>query len=201
MRIFKSHGKRIPDFTWEHGSGSIRKAHKTVYETILKRSGAKLRQASTGNDNITVRERFTNQNSAILFAGNFYNEDQTGKVTYTHPETGEAISIPYSKNEVLWPALYGILTPVCLDISDGLKVLHSTSDILGIEAMHGQIEITLYGDRDLAGEIVFEGTNVDKILSATLGGRTVKMFRDNKRVALLYSHKHKSEMTLTINFS
>lgn len=176
-------------------------AHKTVYETILKRSGAKLRQASTGNDNITVRERFTNQNSAILFAGNFYNEDQTGKVTYTHPETGEAISIPYSKNEVLWPALYGILTPVCLDISDGLKVLHSTSDILGIEAMHGQIEITLYGDRDLAGEIVFEGTNVDKILSATLGGRTVKMFRDNKRVALLYSHKHKSEMTLTINFS
>jgi beta-galactosidase len=173
--------------------------HKQVYETILKRSGAKLRQASGSNGHISVKERFVNENSAVLFAGNYYNEEHMSKVTYTHPESSEPVTIPYSKDEMLWPPLYAVLTPVCMDVTNGLKILHSTSDILRVEVMHGQLEITLYGDRDLAGEIVFEGANVSRIKSATLGGRTVKMFRDDKRIALLYSHKHKSEMILTIN--
>ncbi len=33
--------------------------HKPVYEAILSRSGAKLRLATASNENITVRERFT----------------------------------------------------------------------------------------------------------------------------------------------
>ncbi|MGB8357399.1 MAG: beta-galactosidase, partial [Bacteroidales bacterium] len=80
--------------------------HKPVYEAILKRSGAKLRQASASCEFINVRERFTDKNSAILFAGNCYNEEQTGKVTYTHPETSETVNLPFSQNEMLWPALY-----------------------------------------------------------------------------------------------
>ena len=176
-------------------------AHKLVYEAILKKSGAKLRQALTDNDNIAVRERFTGNNSAILFVGNYYNEEQTGKVTYTHPGSGESVKIPYLQNEILWPALYGVLTPVCLEISDGLKILHSTSDILGIDKKSSQIEITLYGNRDLAGETVFEGENVKRIQSATLDGETVKMVRDNKRIAFIYSHKHKNQIILNIKIN
>lgn len=172
--------------------------HKTVYEAILKRSGAKLRQASTDNDNLAVRERFTDQNSAVLFVGNYYNEEQTGKVTYTHPESGEAVTIPYTQDEMLWPALYGVLTPVCLEVSDGLKILHSTSDVLGVAEMDGQLEITLYGDRDLAGEIVLEGKNAVKIKSATINGVEVKMVCDDKRIAFNYSHKHEKEVKLTV---
>ena len=175
--------------------------HKPVYEAMLKRSGAKLRQASTGNDFITVRERFTPDGSAILFVGNYYNEEQYGKVSYTHPGNGEAIPIPYAQDKILWPALYGILSPVCMEISDGLKILHTTSDILGFEEIYGQIEITLYGNRDLAGEIVFEGANVQKITSATLRGKTLKMVRDAKRVAFLYSHKQRSEMVLNLSLA
>jgi len=172
--------------------------HKPVYEAILKRSGAKLRQASTGNVNIAVRERFTNDNSAVLFVGNYYNEEQIGKVTYTHPESSEAITIPYSQDEMLWPALYGVLTPVCLEVSEGLKILHSTSDILGVKEANGQLEITLYGDRDLAGEIVFEGANVNSIKSATLDGEEVKIIRDAKRISFNYIHKYRKEMILCI---
>ena len=175
--------------------------HKPVYEAMLKRSGAKLRQAWTGNDFITVRERFTPDGSAILFVGNYYNEEQYGKVSYTHPGNGEAIPIPYAQDKILWPALYGILSPVCMEISDGLKILHTTSDILGFEEIYGQIEITLYGNRDLAGEIVFEGANVQKITSATLRGKTLKMVRDAKRVAFLYSHKQRSEMVLNLSLA
>ena len=175
--------------------------HKPVYEAMLKRSGAKLRQASTGNDFITVRERFTPDGSAILFVGNYYNEEQYGKVSYTHPGNGEAIPIPYAQDKILWPALYGILSPVCMEIADGIKILHTTSDILGFEEIYGQIEITLYGNRDLAGENVFEGANVQKITSATLRGKTLKMVRDAKRVAFLYSHKQRSEMVLNLSLA
>ena len=96
--------------------------HKPVYEAILKRSAARLRQASANNDNIVVREQFTGSNSAVLFVGNYFNEEQTGKVNYAHPESGEPVTIPYSQDEILWPASYGVLTPVCLEILDGIKI-------------------------------------------------------------------------------
>jgi beta-galactosidase len=190
-------GSMIHLGTW---IGFDTEGHKPVYEAILKRSGAKLRQASTKNDNIAVRERFTADNSAVLFAGNYYNEEQTGKVFYTHPESGETVTIPYAQDEMLWPALYSVLTPVCLEVSNGLKILHSTSDILGVAGMKDHLEITLYGDRDLHGEIVFEGANVKKIKSAKLNGKAVKGVTYDKRIAFLYSHKHKSEMILNIKF-
>ncbi|HEX7585331.1 MAG TPA: hypothetical protein VF373_11630, partial [Prolixibacteraceae bacterium] len=131
----------------------------------------------------------------------YYNEEQRGKVTYKHPESGETIAIPYVQSEMLWPALYSVLTPVCLQVADGLKILHSTSDILGFAEVKGHLEITLYGDRDLAGEIVFEGTGVKKINSATIDGEAVRIIRDEKRIALIYNHKHRSEMILNFKLS
>ncbi len=175
--------------------------HKPVYETILKRSGARLRQASASCEFITVRERFTDKNSAILFAGNYYNEEQTGKVTYTHPETGETMNLPFSRNEMLWPALYAILTPICLEVTDGLKILHCTSDILGISATDNQLEITLYGDRDLAGEIVFEGKDVSRIISGTIAGRTAELIQYGNRISFTYNHEHRKELILNIRLN
>jgi hypothetical protein len=174
---------------------------KPVYEALLNTSEAKLRQAFTNNGNIAVRERFTSNNSAILFVANYYNEEQTGKVTYTHPENGESITIPYFQDEMLWPALYATLTPVCMEVIKGLNILHSTSDILGITETENQIEITLYGDRDLAGEIVFEGPGIKKISSVTLDDESVRKIRDEKRIAFIYSHKHRSEMNLNIKLN
>jgi beta-galactosidase len=173
---------------------------KPVYEALLERSGARLRQASASCEYVTVRERFTDNNTAILFIANYYNEEHSGKITYTHPETGEPVPLPYSQDEMLWPPLYGILTPVCMEVSDGLKILHSTSDILRFSAIDSHIEITLYGDRDLIGEIVFEGPGVEKISSATLDREAVQIIRDAKRIALKYSHKHRNEMILDIMF-
>jgi beta-galactosidase len=172
--------------------------HKPVYEALLKKSGAKLRQASCDNYHINVRERFTAENTAILFAGNYYNEEHTARVTYTHPQSGETISIPYMQNEMLWPALYAILTPICLSITEGIKILHSTTDILNIAEMNGVIEISLYGDRDMAGELVFEGAYVSRIKSATIQGENIKMTHANERIILNYSHLHRKEMILTL---
>ena len=190
------------------GSGSVihlgtwigfdTESHKAVYEAILRKSGSTLRQASSSNGNIAVRERFSAHQTAVLFIGNYYNEEQEGKITYTHPESGEAINIPYSQDGLLLPALYGILTPVCMEVAEGIKTLHSTSDILGVTRNNGQLEITLYGDRDLAGEIIFEGPKVDRIQSATMCGGPAKMVRDGKRAAFTYNPKHKEEIILNI---
>ncbi len=175
--------------------------HKPVYEALLKKSGAKLRQASSDNYHINVRERFTDDHTAILFAGNYYNEEHNAKVTYTHPLSGESITIPYAKDAILWPALYAVLTPVCLEIADGIRILHSTSDILNVAEMDGHFEISLWGDRDLAGEIVFEGTNVKRIKSATIEGENVNMLQDHKRIVFTYSHRHRKEMVLLIKIA
>ena len=172
--------------------------HKPVYENILKRSGAKLRHASASNDNISVRERFTKENQALLFVGNYYNEEHIGRITYTHPMNGEKITIPYSGNSILWPALYGILLPICLDVSEELSILHCTSDILDIAEKESLIEITLFGDRDLIGEIVFEGSGIQKIKSATIDGEPVTMVQKGNRVIFTYQHKHRKEIILSV---
>ncbi|NVO09748.1 MAG: beta-galactosidase [Bacteroidales bacterium] len=174
---------------------------KPVYEAILNKSTAKIRQASSNNYHINVRERFTNAHSAMLFVGNYYNEEHSAKITYTHPESGEAITIPYSKGEILWPALYSVLSPLCIKVFDELKILHSTSDILDVKEMNDQVEITLFGDRDLIGEIVFEGENVKRIRSATISSENIQMVKDGKRIAFIYSHKHRSEMILSIKIN
>ncbi|HNS16690.1 MAG TPA: beta-galactosidase [Bacteroidales bacterium] len=198
-------------FTKELGNGSLThlgtwlgfdtEGHKPVYEAILRRSGAKLRQAEASNDSITVRERFTDSGSGILFIGNYYNEEQAGSVTYTHPRNGERIFIPYHGREIVWPALYGVLTPLCMTVADGITILHSTSDILGIEMADGQIRITLFGDRDLAGEIVFEGTNVTKIKSARICDTAVEMIHVGKRIVFRYDHKHRRVIVLNIKLN
>jgi beta-galactosidase len=175
--------------------------HIPVYEAMLNKSGAKLRQASASNDNIAVRERFTDNNSAILFIGNYHNEEQKSQIFYTHPESDEMISIPYLNDHMLWPALYGVLTPICRSVSDGMKILHSTSDILGIDALNGQLEITLFGDRDLEGEIVFEGQALFQIQFAEMDGKAIELIHTNSRAIINYSHKHRKEMILTIKFN
>jgi beta-galactosidase len=188
-------GSMIHLGTW---IGFDTEGHKPVYEALLHQSTAKLRQASTDNFQLNVRERFTKNNTALLFAGNYYNEEQTGKVSYTHPETCETITIPYAKDELLWPSLYAILSPVCLEVSEGLKILHCTSDILDITKTPGQVEITVFGDRDLAGEIVLEGNNVNNIEIVTNSGGKSEMIHKNKRLVIHYCHEHNHEMKLII---
>jgi hypothetical protein len=172
--------------------------HKPIYEALLKLSGARLRQAWTNNDNVTVRERFTETGSAVLFIGNYFNEAQSGRVFYTHPESGDEIPVPYSSETLSWPALYGVLSPVCLEIEDGLKILHTTSDILEIMKSGQQVEIKLYGDSDLEGEIVFEGANLDRIKSAMIDGVDLNIVRDGKRVIYNYCHKFQHALILIL---
>jgi beta-galactosidase len=184
--------------TW---MGFDTEGHKPVYETILNKSGARLRQASATNANITVRERFTKDQQALLFIGNYYNENHVGIVSYTHPQTGETLTIPYSQEEIAWPALYGLLSPINMPVSEGLKILHSTSDILLCEETDGELRLTLMGDRDLAGEIVFEGPAAGRVLSAETDGKSAKIVRGRERIVLNYSHKHKGESLLVIKLS
>jgi hypothetical protein len=80
-----------------------------------------------------------------------------------------------------------------------LKILHSTSDILGVAWNNGQLEITLYGDRHLAGEIVFEGEMINSIESAMLDGKIINLVRDEKRIAINYPHKQGEETILRVN--
>lgn len=195
--LMKNYGKGTVTHlgTW---LGYDTEAHKTAYEALLKKSGARLRNADSNNDFINVRERFTCDGKGLFFVGNYYNEVQNAKVTYTHPVTKEEITIPYQGKELQWPALYAMLTPLCLQIADGLQILHTTSDILKIRRKENETEITLFGDRDLKGEIVLEGNNVSGIKSATLDDNTLEMIRNKNRILLEYRHIHNKERILKL---
>ncbi len=181
--------------TW---TGFDTEGHKPVYEALLNRAGAKLRHASATSEYLTVRERFTATGKAMLFAANYYNEEHSGRIYYTHPQTGEPVSFPMVIGEMVWPPLYGILTPVCLPLSDDLKILHSTSDIVDYKVEPGRLLIKLTGDRDLPGEIVFEGSRAANIISAETDRHPVEIRRIGERIALIYNHKHMDEVILEI---
>lgn len=175
--------------------------HKPVYKTLLNKLGGKLRHSTANNDNITVRQRFADAQESILFIGNYYNEEQTGRVTYTHPESQEQVSIPYNGNEMLWPPLYATLTPICLKIADGIKILHTTSDIVDIDKLDEHIDITLSGDRDLQGEMVLEGSKLATIKSVSINDEVAEFERLLNRIVIIYKHLHKKEFKLKITLS
>lgn len=188
-------GKVLHIGTW---LGFDTEGHKPVYEAILNRLGGKLRQTTTSNNNIAIRQRFTDDKKAILFIGNYFNQEQLGKVHYTHPTTGDLISIPISGDEMLWPALYAVLSPICMNLVKGISILHSTSDILEVDVAKNQVKLTLQGDRDLKGEMVFEGDNISQIKSVLIDDVSVSLHYASSRLTVNYNHIHNQELTLTL---
>ncbi len=172
--------------------------HKPVYQALLNRLGGKLRNASSTNDNIVVRQRFSPDDSAVLFAGNYFHEAQTAALSYTHPKTGESIPFPYLIEECTFPPLYAFISPVNIELTKGLHLLHCSSDLLSIETKDSEVIMMLSGDRDMPGELVLEGTNKDRITSANLDGMELKAIHHNGRRIFIYDHMDKKEMLLSI---
>ena len=196
-KSFFGKGKIIHIGTW---LGFDTEGHKPAYKAILERSGARLSRAFSDNENITVRQRFTPSGEGLLFIGNYYNEEHTGKVTYSHPISGDSISIPFDGTTMQWPPLYAVLSPLCLELAKGIRILHCTSDILRITKSEVGIDLLLTGDRDLAGEIVFEGERVDSIKSVWIDREKMIMQQFSNRIVIKYRHKQKEEFFLKLVF-
>ncbi|TVR43956.1 MAG: hypothetical protein EA394_00635, partial [Bacteroidia bacterium] len=172
--------------------------HKPVYQALLNRLGGNLRNATSSNDNITVRQRFTTDGRAVLFAGNYFNEAQTAALSYKHPKTGETIAFPYLKEECTFPPLYAFISPVNIELTQDHNLLHCSSDLLSIESKGREINMVLSGDRDMPGEMLLEGKNKDRIMYASLDGLEIKVIQHNGRNVLIYDHKENQEMLLSI---
>jgi beta-galactosidase len=190
-------GKGMVTFigTW---TGFDTEAHRLFYGKLLERSGAKLRNATSDNRFIIARQRFTDDGRAMLFAANYYNEELNGGVTYSHPVTGEPVSLPFNGGEILWPPLQAVLTPVCLQLGEGVIMLHSTSDLLGIRKEGNEIFLTLGGDRDLPGEIVLEGLETGIISRAEISSMPAGISVIGGRRVITYTHIQGKEMELRI---
>jgi beta-galactosidase len=184
--------------TW---AGFDTEGHKAFYARLLNMEDEGLRTSSSDNEFIIVRQRFTSDGRAMLFAANYYNQEHRGSITYTHPATGEKIRLPMLCSEMTWPPLYGVLTPVGMELTEGITLLHSTSDILGREQAVNELIITLSGHRDMPGEMILEGPGTGRITSAELDGRAVEMHRSGGRSALSYSHEKGKESILKIRFT
>jgi len=193
----KSVGKGRVTFlgTW---AGFDTEAHRLFYGKLLERSGARLRNANSDNGFIIARERFTGDGRGLLFVANYYNEELSGGVTYTHPASGESVSMPLGGGEILWPPLRAILTPLCMQLADGVTMLHTTSDLLSISKEGSEIILTLSGDRDLPGEIVLEGPGTVRLSVEENSGKAVGINLIRGRKVITYSHVHGEETELRI---
>ncbi len=175
--------------------------HKAVYRSFLEQSGARLSNTGSGNDHIAIRQRFTGKDSALLFIGNYYNEAHSARLSYTHPQSGEQIFIPYLEGEMRWPALYAVISPVNMELQKELRLLHTTSDLLGIEHKEGRIMLSLCGERDLKGELVLEGKEVNRIKAIRLNGKVLSPLKEAQRLVLNYDHAGGEEFVLELELS
>ncbi len=171
--------------------------HLPAYKALLDLSDARQQFASASHF-LTVRERFTNDGSGLLFVANYYNEEMVGKITYTHPDSGLAIDLPYGGGEMLWPPLYAVLSPLNIEIAPGLRLLHTTSNILNIRSESETVELTLSGDRDLMGEMLIEGEKLSSIVKAMIDNQNQYFTMHNGRLLMRYQHPHKDTFNLKI---
>lgn len=204
--IARNLNNNICGFARNYGKGNLihlgtwmgfdTEGHKTAYRSLLDQSNARLSQAWSDSDYITVRERFTSDGSGLLFAANYYNEGKAGKVFYSNPSSGETLSIPLKDKEIFMPPLYGFISPLCLEVSHGLTLLHTTSDILAVSVQERRISITLFGDRDLTGELVLEGTVP---FSAGKISHPFSIQKAGERTILTYTHIHQQEFRIILD--
>jgi len=183
--------------TW---MGFDTEGHLPVYKKLLNQPDVVLRHASADNPFMIVRERFTEQESALLFIGNYYNENQQARIQYTHPVSKENITIPYSPEQFLWPALYGLIIPVGLPLTNNILLLHATSDVLEVQSNAGEVTLQLNGNRDLQGELLLEGEGTGAIRTCLLDEKPLPIQREEARVIIRYSNKYQSEMKMKIVF-
>lgn len=175
--------------------------HKPVYEALVNLSGAKIRSANSNNEFIIVRERFTNDGSGLLFTGNYYNQRHSGTISYWHPETNETINIPYLGGSIDIPGIYSFISPLNMEITKDIALLHSTSDILDVKNNRGNISINLTGDRDMTGEIVLEIRNNIKIDSVSLDNEGIDFSKNDNRIVINYKHRHNSTSEIKILYN
>lgn len=173
-------------------------AHRDVYSQLVHVSGAQMHQATTDNPYLIVRERFTDDASGVLFIGNYYNESHLGNITYKHPNTNEVIHIPYEKPATEFPALYGVLTPLAFKLNSDLNILHTTSDLLQVSEVPNGFELQVFGNRDLWGEMVLEGTAVTHVKKMFFNGEEIPFKFVNNRILVNYTHVHQKESMLKI---
>jgi len=188
-------GKVIHLGTW---LGFDTESHKLAYKTILNQSVARTSSATSTNDFITVRQKFNDNSESLLFVGNYYNENQKGKISYKHPKTDEMVDFPFIYGEVEIPPLYAFISPIAKEIGNNLTILHTTSDITGIQSTKNAIQISIVGDPNLLGEMVLEGKNIDKVQSAQIAEKPIMLIWHNNRIVLNYNHS-KEEISLMVN--
>jgi beta-galactosidase len=176
-------------------------AHRDVYSQLVYASGAQTHQATSDNPYLIVRERFTDDASGVLFIGNYYNESHWGNITYKHPQTGEEINIPYEKSATEFPALYGVLTPLAFVLTPELKILHTTSDLLQVSEVPNGFELQVFGNRDLMGEMVLEGTAVSQVKKMFFNNEEIPFKFVNNRILVNYAHVHQMESMLKIEWN
>ncbi|MBI9020905.1 MAG: beta-galactosidase [Verrucomicrobia bacterium] len=184
-------GKVLIMGTW---LGYDTEGHITSYANLLEWSKATLRQTTASHACIAVRERFTEDGQAMVFAGNYFNEPFMGSVTYTHPATGLSVEIPYNGEDIEWPGLYAMLTPVNQELAKGVTLLHTTSDLLGCEPLDNGLLLRVVGDRDLVGELALEGA----VQAIELDGAPLALNHDGDRVWVRYEHRRDTEHQLHI---
>lgn len=172
--------------------------HKPVYEALLKKSYARLKNADTSDYHIIVRERFATEQSGVLFIGNYYNEDHYASVQYTHPASGEQISLPYHGGTALWPGMYSVLTPLMYPIGNEIFILHTTSDLLEVKPTDNGIQLIMCGDRDLQGEIVFEGDGLENLIEVEVQGAKADILIHEGRKMVHYTHRHHSNIKMNV---
>ena len=173
-------------------------AHKDVYQKLLELSDAKLYNCESDNYFVNVRERFTPVGEAVIFVGNYYNEEHSTSVSYTHPQTGETIKMPISKDKMEMPGLYAVLSPIGLKLGENLQLLHTTSDVLKVDKLATEWHIQLYGHRDLMGELVLEGKGIQNISSVYSDEVSTEFKLLDDKLIVTYSHLHKQEFRLKI---
>lgn len=163
-------------------------SHRQAYLQLLLLSGARLQHATSSNDSITIRQRFTPAGEGLLFIANYFNEPQKVRISYKHPQTDELLAIPFSDEFLTWPSLTAVLTPVALKLTPQLQLLHLTSDLLHIESNNHQITLTLYGDPQLAGEILLENPTDLMVTATSSVPLDITSFPNWRKTLIRYQH-------------
>lgn len=124
-----------------------------------------------------------NKDSAFIFLANLYSKDIDFKISLEYLKTGEQLIFPYKGNYRLAEYSMNIL-PINIELSDGLTLFYSTSQIFYLVDNDKEKILILYEKVGFQGELVLES----KDKKVKVSGEVDYEWTKGQRLRLNYTH-------------
>ncbi|MDP8260825.1 MAG: beta-galactosidase [Candidatus Kappaea frigidicola] len=160
--------------------------HLEAYKKLINTDKIK-KFVKVDNSNIIAGELF-GKDCNYLYVMNYHRNYQSFNMQISNMVSPSLKKILKNKTFLI-PSTYGFIAPLNMQLSPGLSITFTTSEVLSINKQKDFIELKITGHKEFDGGLLLKAQNKPKKI--LINGKKVNFRCNSKEIYLEYAHKQK----------